>query len=463
MNFIASTPMLETRIETQAGFYPTLRQLVRLLAWDHKRVVSYLQAEAKDNPFLMESSGSLPQTESREALLGDILPEWYQPPNSGLTLQEHLHGQISALSISSRQREALLYLTQWLSPAGYLEETPETWAIGSSWSAWELVAVVPLLQSLDPPGIGARSLRECLLLQLQDQPQSLSAHLVRDYLEELANCTSSSPQARQNCEVLLQKLQNSHHSLVITMETMHAAIQQIQALEPRPARNFSSSSTLIVTPDLKAEPQKPVGWQVSLVNEASQRFCLNQEALNLLQQSNGRSPDIQRLEALLQKARSLLTALHQWQENLLKVGQFLVERQQVFLISQDALDLLPTPQQMVAQAVGLSNATVSRIVRGRYLLVCAQQSRTIPLQSLCVPVTVGGRTPQHVQQFLVQLIQAEPPTQPYSDEQLAQLLKLRFGISIARRTVAKYRKILGLEPAHARRRAQSINPEIGDD
>ena len=311
---------------------------------------------------------------------------------------------------------------------------------------------MPLLQSLDPPGIGARSLRECLLLQLQEQ-QQISALLVRDYLEELANCTSSSPEARQNCEVLLQKLRNCRQiPPETTLETLQTAIYQIQALEPRPARNFSHSSAPIVTPDLKAEPQATGGWQVSLVYEASQRFCLNQVALNLLQQPNQRPQDTRRLEALLQKARSLLTALRQWQENLLKVGQFLVERQQAFLSSGDALDLLPTPQQMVAQAVGLSNATVSRIVRGRYLLVCGKQSRTVPLQSLCVPVTVGGRTPQHVQQLLVQLIQDEPPTQPYSDQQLAQLLKLRFGLSIARRTVTKYRKIVGLEPAHARRR-----------
>ena len=451
MDFIASAPLLETRLETQPVLYPTLRQLVRLLARDHKRVVSYLQAEAKENPFLLETS-SLSQAENRQALLGDVLPDWYHPAAPGLTLQEHLHGQISALSISSKQREALIYLTQWLSPAGYLEETPDTWATGSSWRPWELEAVVPLMQSLDPPGIGARSLRECLLLQLQDQPQSLFALLVRDYLEELANCTSHSPEARRNCELLLQKLQNSHQIPPDTTLSMQAAIHQIQALEPRPARNFPRSSAPIVTPDLKAEPQGTGGWQVSLVYEASQQFCLNQEALNLLQLPLGRSQDVRRLEALLQKARSLLTALSQWQENLLKVGQFLVERQQAFLSSQDALDLLPTPQQMVAQAVGLSNATVSRIVRGRYLLVCGQQSRIVPLASLCVPVTVGGRTPQQVQQLLVQLIQDEPKTRPYSDEELAQLLKLRFGLSIARRTVAKYRKIVGLEPAYARRR-----------
>lgn len=449
MDFIASAPRLETKLATQAVLYPTLRQLVRFLTWNHQRVSRYLQTEAKENPFLVESSSLLTPSEPSAAR------EWYYQPSAlGITLLEHLQGQISALAISSRQRQALIYLTQWLSFSGYLEETSAAWATDSGWQAEELEAVVPLLQSLDPPGVGARSLRECLLLQLPEQPQSLAAILVRDYLEELATCTSDSLTAQHNCELLLQKLR---HAAQIppetTLETLQAAIRQIQALEPRPGRNFSSSRVCAIAPDLKAELQRNGEWQVCLVSTPSQRFCLNSEALNLLQQPNQKSSDVQRLEALWQKARSLLTALEQWQENLLKVGQFLVDRQQAFLSSQNTLDLVPTPQQMVAQAVGLSDATVSRIVRERFLLVCTQPSHTIPLASLCVPVTVGGRTPQQVQQLLVQLIQTESPIQPYSDAQLAQLLKLRFGLSIARRTVAKYRQSVGLESAYARRRA----------
>ena len=450
MDPIVSTPLLETRLETQTALYPALRYLVRLLPCDHRRVMSYLREEAKGNPFLVDSSLA-PGAGSREALLRDVLPDWYSPAAQGLSLQEHLHGQILALSLPSIQREALVYLTQWLSNSGYLEETPEIWAASSPWSSRELEAVMPLLQSLDPPGVGARSLKECLLLQLQDQPQGLPVLLVREYLKELADCAGNSLEAKLSCEALLQKLHlGSQISPNANLETLQAAICQIQQLEPRPARNFGGSSVPIVIPDLKAEPQATGGWQVTLAYEVNQRLCLNQEALSLLTKSDNRLQDVRRLEILLQKARSLLTAVNQWQENILKVGQFLVDRQQDFLSSRDRLDLVPTQQQLVAQAVGLSNATVSRIVQGRYLL-CDQPSRIIPLRSLCVPVGVGGRTPQQVQQLLVQLIREEPPTAPYSDEQLAQLLK-HFGLPIARRTVAKYRKIAGLDPSWNRHR-----------
>jgi RNA polymerase sigma-54 factor len=462
MESIATGTALNTRLETQTILYPTLRQLVRLLPWDHKRVLGYLQEEVKSNPFVVEKNGSSDWSGSC-ALLADSLPDWYTPPGRGLSLQDHLYGQISVLSLSERQRQTLLYLSQWLSKSGYLEATAQAWASGSPWSPEELEAVVPLLQSLDPPGIGARSLQECLLLQLKDQPQSLPALLVRDYLAELADCTGSSLEAKQSREVLLQKLrerctqrsaggggiEQAQVPPNLGEDVLVGAIHQIQALEPRPARSFGDDAR-IVTPDLKALLSSAF-WQVSLVYEVEQRFCLNQEAIGLLTKQDRRNRDTQRLESLLQNAQSLLTALKQWQENILKVGQFLVERQQAFLSSRDRLDLVPTPQQLVAQAVGLSNATVSRIVRGRYLLIGDQSSRIVPLSSLCVPMRVGGRTPQQVQQLLIQLIQEESPIAPYSDEKLAQLLRIRFGLPIARRTVAKYRKLAGLEPAHNRK------------
>ncbi|MBR8833597.1 MAG: RNA polymerase subunit sigma-54 [Stigonema ocellatum SAG 48.90 = DSM 106950] len=454
MNSLNSAPALETNLEIQTVLYPTLQQLVRLLPWNRKRVVDYIREEAKHNPFLTEISDASALSNKGEVLIEDVLPDWYNPPAQGLSLREHLYGQIAALSIPSKQREPLIYLTQWLSSSGYLEETPQVWAIGNVWSAKELQAVVPLLQSLDPPGIGARSLKECLLLQLKDQPQSLAFLLVQEYLEELANCTSSSSEARHNCEVLLQKLhQRQQVSVDADIKRIIDAIHEIQELEPRPARNFGNNNAPVVTPDLKAEQTTKGGWQVSLTYEVEQRFCLNAEAVKLLKKPPlpASRRDTQRLEALLQQAQSLLTALHQWQENLLKVGQFLVERQQTFLQSRDTLDLTPTPQQLVAQSVGLSNSTVSRIVRGRYILICDQYSRIIPLHSLCVPVKVGGRTSVQIQQLLVQLIEEESSAHPYSDEQLAQLLKVRFGLPITRRTVTKYRQIAGINSSHHRR------------
>ncbi|MEH1972627.1 MAG: RNA polymerase subunit sigma-54 [Nostoc sp.] len=443
MNSLNSASTLETHLETQTGIYPTLQYLVRFLPWDGKRVFDHLREECKHNPFIVENS----DFHNSEALLDDIKPNWYSPIAQELSLSEHLFGQISALSIPSIQREALTYLTQWLSNSGYLEETPEIWADGSIWSAKELEAVVPLLQSLDPPGIGTRSLQECLLTQLKDQPESLTYLLVKNYLEDIANCVGNSSESKQNCQVLLQKL---NQNINVDIEKITDAIHEIQELEPRPARNFGRSDAPIVTPDLKIKLIAG-SWQVSLAYEVKQRFCLNSEAIKLLQESPKSRRDTQQLEALLQKARNLLTALQQWQENLLKVGKFLVERQQAFLQSRDKLDLVSTPQQLIAQSVGLSNSTVSRIVRGRHILVCNQHSRIIPLHSLCVPVGVGGRTSQQIQQMLIQLIAEESPANPYTDEQLAQLLKIQFCLPITRRTVTKYRKIAAIKSSHHRK------------
>ena len=121
MNSLNAAPATETQLETQTVLYPTLQQLVRLLPYDQKRVVDYVREEAKHNPFLIEDATL---SEKSETLLEDVLPDWYTLPAQYVSLSEHLFGQISALSIPSRQREALIYLTQWISSSGYLEETP---------------------------------------------------------------------------------------------------------------------------------------------------------------------------------------------------------------------------------------------------------------------------------------------------------------------------------------------------
>lgn len=423
---------LETDLQTQTTLFPTLRYLVQLLPLDHRRVSKQLQQEAERNPFLRYQ---------KNPSQSDILPDWYTPQATS-NLQEHLQGQIAVLQLPSRQREALLYLTQSLSTSGYLEESPQVWAKGSSFSVKELEAVIPQLQSLDPPGIGACSLQECLLLQLQDQPESLATLLVKDYLEEVAACVENSTQV----EKLLQKLRQIKPE--IDLESLKTAIRFVQTLEPRPARNFNHNPALTVIPDLKVEPQSN-GWQVVLAYEVNRDFCLDEEAVILVQKST-RQKETQKLQALLQKAQYLLTALNQWQENLLKVGEFLVTRQQTFLSSGNQLDLVPTSQQMVAATVGLSDATISRIVRERYLLIDGQTSQIIPLQHLCTSTCVGGRTPQQIQQLLLQLIQQEPPDKPYTDHQLSRLIEIRFGLPIARRTVTKYRLIAGIDSSNRR-------------
>ncbi|MBA3923681.1 MAG: RNA polymerase subunit sigma-54, partial [Nostocaceae cyanobacterium] len=122
MSIISTAPSQEIHLETQAALYPTLQHLVCLLPLDHRRVTNYLQEEATRNPFLVYQGGSQSR---QEVLINDVLPKWYTTPATEANLQEHLSGQISALSLPSGQRSALVYLTQWLSPAGYLEETPQ--------------------------------------------------------------------------------------------------------------------------------------------------------------------------------------------------------------------------------------------------------------------------------------------------------------------------------------------------
>ncbi|WP_297088172.1 hypothetical protein [Thermoleptolyngbya sp. C42_A2020_037] len=442
---VSSKPALHLQVKLQPVLYPSLRQLVQLLPLDYRRVLHRLQSEALRNPFLIDAQLG---GRSAETLLGDISPDWYEPIATPETLQDHLESQISVLPVSQQQK--LRTLLPWIAPSGYLEESPDVWARGTSWTPLELAAMVPVLQSLDPPGVGARSLRECLLLQ-SDPTDSLITHIIRNYLDELATGLATSA----GLQPLLHTLRHDAPEFAsISMSELQAAVRRIQALEPRPGRNFSYAPVATVVPDLTVQPAGGATdelWEVTLVRAVESRFGLNAEAIALLDTPLPPAKR-QQLEALFQQAQSLLTALSQWQENLLKVGQFLCDRQQAFLRSRNPLDLLPTSQQLVAQAVSLSDATVSRIVRDRYLLLNISPRQILPLSCLCPAAVVGGRTPQQIQQVIQELIQAEPPHKPYSDAQLVHLLKLRFGLAIARRTVAKYRTQLGIANAAQRRK-----------
>lgn len=447
------SPTVETRLDMQAALYPTLKHLVRFLPWNHHQITRYFQEELRHNPFIAES---LKIEGNHDPLLKDVQPEWCGSTASGISLLEHLEGQLSVWSLLPRQREAVHHLFFWLSPSGFLEGNAVEWAIGTEWQPYELESAAAILQRFDPPGIGARNLQECLSLQIQssdketpDWLRNLARALVEDYLDGVANCLDCTAEAIADARSLLETLR-AQSQPDLTLNDLTTALTWIQALESRPARHFEVSPPPIVVPDLQAEPQPNGDWQVSLTSEIDQRFHLNPEAIDRLERSDSQSSQSQRLQELLQNARHLFTALRQWQENVLKIGEFLVHRQQVFLHSQNALDLVPTPQQLVSQTLELSNATVSRVVRDRFLRLCLSPERTIALQTLCTAVSVGGRTPQQIQHWIKEIIENESPTKPYSDEQISQLLKLRLNLSIARRTVAKYRQMAGLAPANSR-------------
>ncbi len=440
---LSSKPALNLQAKLQPALYPSLQQLVRLLPLDHRQVLHRVQSEAMRNPFLIDTQ---PCGLSAETLLGDTSPDWHEPVAAPETLQSHLESQIALLP--TLQQDKLRALLPWISPSGYLEESPTVWARGTPWTAPALEAMVSVLQSLDPPGVGARSLRECLLLQC-DSRDALVVHIIRHYLDKLADGLARP----EGLQPLLHTLrQDSPKFASLSISELQAAVHTIQGLEPRPGRNFSYGPMAAVVPDLIAQPVTGVDgpWEVTLAKVVESRFRLNAEAIALLEAAPSPAKR-QQLEALFQQAQSLLAALSQWQENLLKVGQFLCDRQQVFLRSRNFLDLLPTSQQFVAQSVGLSDATVSRIVRDRHLLLNASPQQILPLVRLCPAATVGGRTPQQIQQAIQDLIQGESPHKPYSDAQLAHLLRLSLGVAIARRTVAKYRYQLGIANTAQRR------------
>ena len=289
------------------------------------------------------------------------------------------------------------------------------------------------LQSLDPAGVGARSLSECLLLQLarQDAPSPLDMEIVRRFLPDLGK---------------------KHYSLIArelhtTPEEVRAAEKRISALDPCPGRSFQPAEpTLYVRPDLFiAELDGKL--QVILNDYYLPRVSISQYYVRLLKESD--EPETRAyLQQKMQQAKWLLNSLERRGSTLRQCAEAILETQRAFFAGQTT-ELVPMTMVTLAERLHLHPSTVSRATREKYLQ-CRQG--TYPLRYFFSrALGEQGPSQQTVKLRLLELIRQEDHSRPLSDQKLAELLAEQ-GIRIARRTVAKYRTELRLGSAAARKR-----------
>ena len=288
------------------------------------------------------------------------------------------------------------------------------------------------LQSLEPAGVAARDLSECLSLQLVRQGTATSAALdiAARFLPELGR-KHYAPICRE---------------LGLTLEEVHQAERLITALSPRPGQAFQpAEAPVYVRPDvfiveLDGEPQ------VVLNEYCLPRITLNSYYTRLLQESDERETQVY-LRQKMQQAKWLLTSLERRGGTLRRCAQALLETQRPFFTGQTR-ELTPMKLTSLAQALAVHPSTVSRALHGKYLQ-CRQG--TYPLRYFFNRAVGGGLSRQAVKQKLLLLVRDEDPRHPLSDQALCELLSGN-GAPVARRTVTKYRLELGIGSSRARRR-----------
>ncbi|RMD79221.1 MAG: RNA polymerase factor sigma-54 [Gammaproteobacteria bacterium] len=368
-------------------------------------------------------------------------PDWQRAPAEGL--REHLQWQAELAPFSPVERAVAFALIDAIDESGYLalplEEVREAVArAGHPVSAEEVEAVLRRVQDFDPPGVGARDLRECLLLQLDqlppDTPRLAEARLLVDRHLELLGGTDR--------EALLRRSG-------LDWEAIREAVGLIRSLNPRPGNAVAGGEPEYIVPDVVVRKEGG-GWKVELNEQALPRVRLNAHYAGLVRRADS-SREGQYLRSRLQEARWFLKSLRSRHETLLKVAACIVERQRGFLEHGEEA-MRPMVLHDVAEALGLHESTVSRVTTRKYMLTPRGVYELKYFFSSHVATVSGGTcSATAIRALIKKLVAAEDRARPLSDAKIAEILCAQ-GIQVARRTVAKYREALAIPPSSERRR-----------
>jgi RNA polymerase sigma-54 factor len=361
---------------------------------------------------------------------------------SGASLREHLLNQLIVSSLTLRDRTLVAALIDDLDEAGFLTQ-PLSDIIASLQTELEdlepeeVETALKHLQNMDPTGVGARNLAECLTLQLRALPpdtpmRDIAIRLTTNHLELLA--------ARD-----VGKLKKM---LGIDDPTLRAVRALILSLNPRPGASFSVDETHYVIPDVYVRRIKGM-WIASLNADAMPKLRVNRVYADILSRHR-ESGGSQQLASQLQEARWLIKNVQQRFDTILRVSQAIVDRQKSFL-EHGEVAMRPLVLREIADVVELHESTISRVTTQKFMMTPRGLYELKYFFGSHVSTDSGGAcSSTAIRALIKQMIAAETSSKPLSDGQLADELG-RQGIVVARRTVAKYRESLQIPTANMRR------------
>lgn len=362
--------------------------------------------------------------EPRRSLANDGEPTWMELLPAVASLEDHL-----IADLMPRLPEALEPLGHWvigcLDDRGYLATPTEEIALDYGCSIEDVELVVAQLHRCHPAGIGARSIHECLLLQLRGGTSvevKLARSIVRNHLDDYA--VRRTGRIARRYRVLPNVVEN--------------AFDIITGLTPFPAEGFQPSRQpqsrgKSVVPDLVISRTER-GWEVEVSGVEADALGVNRFYANRLEKlANKSGPDEREerrhLQAYVQRAKSFIESVKLRRETMSRVGKYLIEQQGAFLTTGDYAFLRPLTRAKLAEHVGVHESTISRATNGKFVQITTGE---------IVSFDVFFKASLRVQKMIEEILQTENPGNPLSDERISNLLAER-GVHIARRTVSKYR------------------------
>ena len=460
------------RQQLQQKLSPQQIQLMRLLQLPVTDLGQAIKEEVERNPLLEATTPEeqpLPQSETSQTNWdedpedGDYEPNYAEysehDPNEvrrefvvsdAPTPAELLIQQLSLQKIDNRQLQIATEIIGSLDDSGYLVRDLDLIANdlafrrGIDASPDEVAQALQIVQSLEPAGVGARSLQECLSLQLartNDEDGSginkVALDIIEHHFDDFAH----------------HRYQSILSSLAIDQNRLDQAIDLIHSLNPKPANSESNAdAAAYITPDIILT-QHDGRLQFFLNDSQLPQLSLNPYYTDMLQEMEHQKGDrntIQFLRARKNEAQGFIDLLQQRNETISRVMRYIIQHQKRFLITGDPDQLQPLRQREVAQATGLDISTVSRMANSKYLQT---DFGTIPLKdcfSKGLATSNGEVSVETIKQRLASAVDAEDKRAPLSDDALARTLNEQ-GMHLARRTVAKYRELLGIPVARLRK------------
>jgi len=356
--------------------------------------------------------------------------------SSPVTLGDHLRSQLSVSVMPDEVRDAADSIIGNLDEDGYLSASLEEIAAMGELRMEHVEAALRVVQNLDPAGVGARNLRECMLLQIEsvNGKGGVAWQIVSNHLRLL-----ETRQFKEIAKVLARPL-----------EHIETAVSMIQHLNPRPGLRYSGAGARVVEPDVYFTKDGD-DYIIQMNDEDVPQLRLNAQYRKMLDRENGATKEVRDyVRERYTSAIQLMKNIEQRKQTIMKVCQAIVRRQTEFL-SQGLDYLKPMMIKEVAEEVGVHPSTVSRAVASKYVHTPQGVYELRYFFSEAVQGPSGGGTPLLLLKRMVKkMIEEEDRTKPLTDDQITTLLESQ-GINVTRRTVAKYREDMKIPSTHQRR------------
>lgn len=475
-------PTLQLRLGQSLTMTPQLQQAIRLLQLSTLELQQEIQQALDNNPLLEQEENEAQETspiepqdasqlDSSDAMAQDKMPDelpvdttWDEVYSAGTAqsagpihdgednvyqgettenLQDYLLWQMRLTPFSDLDAAIALAIIDAIDESGYLTVSLEDIqaAVSSEEVEVELdevEAVLKRVQHFDPVGIAARSVQECLLIQLGQYSPDLpwlneAREVIREHMDLLGN---------RDYRTLARKTRLKESDLKEVLDL-------IQQLEPRPGNGIIQSESQYVIPDVSVV-KKGTKWVVELNPDSAPRIRVN-EAYAAMARNARSSTDTQFIRSHLQEAKWFIKSLESRNDTLLKVASCIVEQQQGFFeYGEEAMK--PMVLNDIAEAVEMHESTISRVTTQKYMHTPRGIFELKFFFSSHVNTEGGGEcSSTAIRALIKKLVTAENPAKPLSDSKIADLLAEQ-GIMVARRTIAKYRESLLIPPSNQRKR-----------